>query len=700
VKFVNARALVGRAFANALRPPEALTPAQWAAKNLIVPDGPQKDKLIDFTLTPYLVEPLEMLGPDSPANEIAVMKGAQTGFTLMLLAAIGYIVDRAPCNAMLIEPTASAAAELNRGKLEPVIKASAALRAKVAPQTSRSTEGSTTYSKRFPGGSLTLAIASSAADLRSRTIKYLLRDEIDEYVEDLDGQGDPLKISDARLISFLASGDWRKADVSTPTIKGSSAIERRYLAGDQRRWHVPCPHCDGEFVFEFGPQFRHEPVFPFKAHYVAPCCGSIIEGHEKRELVARGRWVPTATRPGAFPSYHFDALSSPLVPWGTIAAESVAVGDDPARLKTFHNLMLGLPFEVRGDAPEFARLMERREEGLKRGHVPPRGVILTAAADVQMRGVWYEVVAWAPNRESWVVEADYIDGSTETPCRPDTPLESGNAFAVLMAKVFNREFPDAFGRTRRLDALGIDTGYRSHIVYATVRANQRINPGTGQGMLFPLDGRDGWNKPAIGGSRPVDILLDGTRVPHGTHIWPVGTWPLKSAFYADLRKEGLRAGAEADPPGYCHFPAWLDEAYFRQVTAEYIAEETFRGRVKKRWRQRAGQKDNHFLDCRVYNMALAEHLGLSSLSPAEWAALARERGAPPDLPLFTGRLLAAPGAPAAVEPGTAPEAPEAAQAAPALAGAPARDYGAESLDEKIARLMKKNNAGFGSGPRG
>jgi hypothetical protein len=30
-----------------------------------------------------------------------------------------------------------------------------------------------------------------------------------------------------------------------------------------------------------------------------------------------------------------------------------------------------------------------------------------------------------------------------------------------------------------------------------------------------------------------------------------------------LRKEGLRAGAEADPPGYCHFPAWLDEAYFR-----------------------------------------------------------------------------------------------------------------------------------------
>jgi len=37
--------------------------------------------------------------------------------------------------------------------------------------------------------------------------------------------------------------------------------------------------------------------------------------------------------------------------------------------------------------PDHVRLLERREEGLKRGHVPGCGLMLIAAADVQMRGI-------------------------------------------------------------------------------------------------------------------------------------------------------------------------------------------------------------------------------------------------------------------------------------------------------------------------
>jgi len=212
--------IVATALADALRPPDASPPSKWAPANLIVPDGPRAGQAFDLTMTPYLVEPLDMLGPDSATCEIAAMKSAQTGFTTMLIALLGFIIDRAPCRVLVIQPTSDAAAEFNRSKLDPIIRASAALRRKVASQTSRSAEGSTSYSKRFPGGSITLAISTSAADLRSKTVKVLLRDEIDQYPDDLDGQGDPLEISDGRLISFLASGDWRKADISTPTIKG------------------------------------------------------------------------------------------------------------------------------------------------------------------------------------------------------------------------------------------------------------------------------------------------------------------------------------------------------------------------------------------------------------------------------------------------------------------------------------------------
>jgi phage terminase large subunit GpA-like protein len=315
--------IIGQAIAEVLRPAEQISPSEWAASNLVVPDGPSSGQPFDMELTRYLAEPLDMLGPDSPVNEIAVQKSAQTGFSLMLIALVGYLVDRAPCRALLVQPTTGALQDFNREKLDPAIKSSPALIRKVAVQTSRSSEGSTTYSKQFPGGSLTLAISTSAADLRSKTVKVLLRDEIDQYPDDLDGQGSPLEISDGRLTAFLQSGDWKKADISTPTIKGISKIERRYEAGDQRRWHVPCPGCGDEFVFEFGGNFRYENAFPFTAHYVAPCCGTIIESGDKNSLVRKGRWIASATRPGAFPSYHFDALSSPFVPWAKIAAEHV-----------------------------------------------------------------------------------------------------------------------------------------------------------------------------------------------------------------------------------------------------------------------------------------------------------------------------------------------------------------------------------------
>ena len=278
----NALALVAGIFAAILAPPVPIAPSAWAKANLIVPDGPRSGELWDSSLTPYIIEPLDNFGPDSDVNEQAIMKSAQTGFTLLAIAAIGHGIDCAPCRMMVVQPTDSALSDFNRDKLQPAIDASKSLARKVEPQTSRSGIGSTTYSKRYPGGSLTLALASSSADLRSKTIKNLIRDEIDEYPDDLDGQGDPLLISDGRQMSYLASGDWRKLDISTPTIKGGSKIEARFEAGDQRRWHVTCPHCraagggPSEFVFEWGASLRYEREFPHNAFYAAPCCGAVI----------------------------------------------------------------------------------------------------------------------------------------------------------------------------------------------------------------------------------------------------------------------------------------------------------------------------------------------------------------------------------------------------------------------------------------
>lgn len=645
----DALAIVVRALVAVLTPPEQIDPPTWAERNLIVPDGPRKLEGWSRQLTPFVAEPLNHTSVDSPVNEFCVMKSAQTGFTTLMIAAIGHTIDVEPCDQMIVQPTDGALTDFNSKKLQIAIDHSPSLSAKVAPQTARSGKASTTYEKRYGASSLTLALASSTADLRSKSVRKVWLDEIDEYADDLDGQGSPFDMVEARQESFLQDGSWKRAYVSTPTIKGGSHIERYWEGSDKRKWFVKCPHCrdetgeNSEFVFEFGPNFRYAEEWPFRAYYVAPCCGSVIEEYERRDLVRAGRWKATDPGPGKMPGYHFNAMSSPFVPWAKIAERAVKAGSDVAKQKTFYNLTLGLPFEMKGDAPDHVRLFERREDGLPRYRVPPGGLLLTAAADVQMRGIWYEVKAWAPNGESWVVDAGYCDGDTSSP--------ESESFALLHKATIGREFDDAFGGKRRLDALGVDSGYRSHVVYSWVRQNQRLHPDTGKDVVLALDGRDGWALPAIGMPKLVDIDLGGRKIREGCKLWPVGTWSLKGTIYDDLRKEGLKSGALRDPDGYCHFPLWLDMQYFEQITAEYLADEKFRGRTRKVWKVR---RDNHLLDCNVYNRALAEYLGLSTTTADEWANLARHRGLPAEV---TKRDLFSAPAPAPAEPPPQPSAP-------------------------------------------
>ncbi len=598
--------VIAAAFAAVLAVPAPLTPSAWAAQNLVVPDGPYAgDK---FNPSPYLVEPLDFFSDECPDNKCVIRKSAQTGFSLMAICAAGFTVDREPCRLMIVQPTDGALSDFNREKLQPAIEHSPLLRRKVRAQTSRSSQGSTTYSKRFPGGSITLAIANSTADLRSKTIKKVIKDEASEYPADLDGQGSPHDMIEARYESFRATADWKELNISTPTIKGACYTDAEFEAGDQRLWHVPCPGCGAEFVFEFGKNFRFERKYPYNAHYIAPCCGTIIESTQKNELVRKGRWVARNPEPGRHRSYHFDALSSPFVPWDLIAERKLLAGDDPSKQKTFDNLTLGVAHEVRGDAPDYARLMERRED-YEMGAVPAPGLLLVAGCDVQHSGIWYEVVAFGADKQSWSVLHGFIEGDTTDPER--------GAFLDLV-KVYDRQFPDAFGAMRQIDALAIDAGDggRANQVYAWTRGRHRA---------FAIKGMPGWTTPAIGTPTRVSINLKGKKIAGGATLWPVGGWTLKATYYANLRKDGRKAGAETDPPGYCHHHLSCDEQYFRQQTAEYLKIVTVRGRQSRLWHE-AGP--NHLLDARVYAMAMADYLGLNRMTEAQWAELAKSRGTP------------------------------------------------------------------------
>jgi len=608
-----AAVIIARAMADLFEPGEEVTPSEWAAKNLVVPDGPRAGELFNLELTPYLVEPLNFFADACPDNKAVVRKSKQTGFTTLAIAACGYTADVEPCDLFLIEPTQENLSDFVGEKLQRAIEGSPTLQKKIRGQTSRSNKGSTTYSKRYAGGSLLMGIATSTADLRGKTRKKVIKDEASEYPDDLGGQGSPHDMISGAYESFLANGDWKELSISTPVVKGACYIDAEFEAGDRRFWHVRCPHCREEFYFKADPdRFCFNKSYPYEAHYSAPCCGSIIHSWERNDLVKSGRWIATAAGPGKHRSYHFDALSSPFVPWDVIAKRVVDAGSDPSKLKTLANLTFGLAYDMRGEAPDHETLMARRVEA-RLGHIPPGFLLLTIAADVQKRGIYVEVLAHAPDQQSWPVYIDYLDG-------PTVDVDDG-AF-VGLTELYRREWPDAYGNRWRADEFVVDAGYHTDAVYEW----SRRHPG-----VKAIKGADGWRRVALGVATDQDVDYRGKKIKGGVKLRLVGTWDLKSKFYEYLARSALVEGsAMVYPPGYCHFPNFLDESYFHQITSEYLDDEIYRGRPRKVWKQQGGNAPNHYLDCRVYNMAVADAY-FSAFTADDWADRAKERGIPADL---------------------------------------------------------------------
>lgn len=617
----NALSIIAAAFALAITPPADVTPSVWAQNNLIVPDGPRAGSHWDPSLTPQLVEILDCLGDRKPWNKVALRKSAQVGATQIGISWLAVSIVTSPCRMMVIFPTTSSVQDYNREKLQPTIEATDSLKSRVRQQATRSARGSTAQSKVFPGGSITLTGANSTADLRSKTVKRQHRDEIDDWPWDLDGQGDPMEMADARLIAFHASGDYMVFLSSTPTIKGQSRIDDEFEGGDQRYWNVPCPQCGTYQKLEFGSDTtKHGLKFnkqaPFEAHYVC-INGCLIHESHKAAMAREGKWVAERLEPGRYPSFHLDALSSLLTTWDKIAHAFIAAKDSPTKLKGFMNLWLGKSWEERGQAPEWQRLYARRETYLR--YTIPAGVLFTTlACDVQANGIYYEVCGWARDKQSWNIDADFLEG--------DTADLNGEVWKRLDA-VLERKYKDSYGRWWPVDMAGIDEGFNTTAVRAWVRTKSNVRA---------VKGEDGWYRPAMGTPRAEDVDFNGKKKRRGVNVWPVGTWPLKAEFYSLLRKTGVKEGAEVDPPGYCHFAEFVDDGYFKQLTAEYLGvRKDVKGKERKDWRGRMQREwietgPNHYLDCRIYNMALADHLGIDRMTEEEWDNLISQRVAAPE----------------------------------------------------------------------
>jgi len=608
---------VRRAWLAGLAPDPALTVSEWADRHRILSSraaseaGPYRT-----ARTPFMRAIMDALSPSSPAQRVVFMKAAQVGATEAGNNWIGFAMHRAPGPFLAVQPTVDLAKRLSQQRIDPLIEESPELRELVMPSRSRDS-GNTILGKRFPGGQLVLTGANSAVGLRSMPARWVFLDEVDAYPGDLDGEGDPIALAEARTISF---GHRSKVFLaSTPTIKGLSRIEREYEMSDQQRYHVPCPHCGGMQWLQF-ERLRWEKGQPETARYICEHCEEPIAERHKTAMMdeASGAcWMPTAdaetiakAKAAGVVGYHISGLYSPLgwLSWEEIARGwEQATGNDAA-MKTLKNTVLGETWQEKGEAPDWQRLYDRREDW-QLGMAPEGVLVLTGGADVQRDRIEIDVWGWGRNLRSWLVDHIVIEGDT---ARPE--------IWAKLTEFLNTTWPHEGGANMALARMAIDSGdgVTTDAVYSWVRS-------VGRGQVLAVKGVAGFDRSTpVDGPTYVETTEGGRKLRRGVQLWKVAGAVFKSETYRFLRlnaptEEDIAAGSEW-PTGYIHIPKGTPAEWMKQLTAEQLMTiKTRQGFQKLEWQK--SRDRNEALDCRVYARASAWLMGLDRWDDRRWEQL-------------------------------------------------------------------------------
>ena len=597
-------------------PDPDFTVTEWAdAKRYLSPKGAAEPGKYRSDRTPYLKAIMDALSPSHPAQKIVFPKSAQVGATESGINWIGHVIEVAPGPFLAVQATEITAKRYSRQRIDPMIEASPSIRDLVAPSKSRDS-GNTQLEKAFPGGHLIIAGGNSASGLRSMPMRYIHLDEVDAFKDDLDGEGDPVTLAEARAQTF---GRRKKIYLSsTPTIKGSSRIEREWELSDQQRYFVPCPHCLGLQWLKF-ERLRWNKGDHRSVRYVCEHCEEPIEERHKTWMLAPENgavWQPTAdpeqvrlAQEAGVIGFHISGLYSPIgwLGWAEIAAKFEAAKGKDAQMKAFKNTVLGETWEERGEAPDWERLYERREQWLM-GTVPAGALFLTMGVDVQ-RGTGglgrleADVWGWGRNGESWLVDHFTLDGD----------VTKGDVWDAL-SRLCDQLWPHEAGGTMKLARVGIDTGdgMTTDQVYAWVRK-------MGRGQVVALKGRGGFDRNVpVDGPSFVDVTEGGKKIRRGVALWNVAVSHFKLETYRALRLAVPTEAGEGFPEGFVHLGQGASAEWLKQLTAEQlVARKNKRtGFSVSEWVKTRDR--NEALDCRVYARAVAWLAGVDRWDDAWW----------------------------------------------------------------------------------
>lgn len=670
VELADAVAAVVDAWKDGWTIPAKLTVSQFAdAHRMIAKGAGAEPGQWRTSRNPQLREIQDSLSDHCHVQRVDFKKSAQIGATEVGINWVCYIIHLGLDSMIVAQPVKDLARSWSTTKFEPAV-------AMMSDLSERLDSGST-LEKRYPGGTLWAIWANSSNQLRQRTARFLFEDEVDEYPDDLGGQGGADEQLEARAMSF---GDRAKIyRACTPTVAGRSKIDKGFQAGDQRHYLVPCPGCGAHQSLDVE---RLQP----NGTFACAANGCVIEEHHKSAMLversacagcgevpvrvidrigdqgalvyaddcACGRvldppepdgayWQPRNPHaPASHRSYHIWAAYTPEglgLTWREIANRRAAAAADASRQAAFDNLICGEVHEGERQEQNADELERLAEPGVNRGVVPRGALVLTAGIDCQQDRFEIQVIGKGRGQRTRVVDYAVVDGD---PSRPDGFEE--------LDTYLQGTWLNSAGRPLHITSLAIDGGNWTDMVARYLKGkvsfsgNTRLvkvaNTYRKQWMYLVRGRSEKKSERAVYRPSKTEVNAREKTVARSVGMWGVGTSVLKHIIHGWLNS-ALAAKAAAETGGdpedietrMIRFPGGRGEVYdplhpdpgalpptyYRGLACEYFDLDA------QEWVTPRGAR-NEPLDTLVYAewAALAPAVKVDAMRESQWAALEAE----------------------------------------------------------------------------
>ena len=625
---------IRRDIANLLKPPRRMKVSEAVAEYMRVPVGGGNSVKWDENTAPYILEPMNCL--NSREYDAVVFVGpARTGKTVGLIDGwITYSIICDPSDFLLVQLTQEKASEHSRKRLDRTFRCSPEIAKRLSPRKN----DNNVHDKYFRAGNLLKIGWPSINVLSSSDYKYVALTDYDRWPDDVDGEGDGFSLASKRTTTFMSAGmtlvesspgkdivDLKHHPKSTHEAPPTTGILSLYNRGDRRRFYWQCPSCSEWFEPSMANMIGYRDDTDYvkaseNARLQCPHCQSLVEPDKKRVLNIGGKWLKEGQtidkngvihgegRNSRIASFWLEGPAAAYQTWAQLtyklltAEHEFEMTGSEETLKAVTNTDWGLPYLPRSalEQRRSDELMERREETEKRT-VPYGCRFLLAAVDVQggrNRRFVVQIVGYGENSERWLIDRYNIKSSmrsnSDGESLPIDPSAYPEDWDLLISDVLNKQYriDGLEGGFMPILAMAVDSGGEDGVTDNAYKFWRRCK-------------RDGLSKRVYlvkGDSTKRQKLITRT-YPDNTsrsdrHAKARGDVPLY-LLQTDQLKDRISNALSRETVGanYIHFPAWIGEWFFDELTYEE------RGQDGK-WRK-PGKGNNEAFDLFCYAHAIA-----------------------------------------------------------------------------------------------